>query len=187
MKKLFMMFAVMTACAACEKDDGGITMEADRLEGTYWKQTRMECSEYRDGRWEKTLDYGFDGSLDGGGGPMVLFFASGTTLVEYGRLAMTGPDRPTAYRKTRTFDYRPGEKLFLTYGPNGESDDRMDLETFTPGMIVWESVAEYTEPCGSSYQVLTRETFRRFEPDEAWKQSAAQYPDYDEVDWSALR
>ena len=50
---------------------------------------------------------------------MVLFFESGTTLVEYGRLAMTGPDRPTAYRKTRTFDYRPGEKLFLTYGPNG--------------------------------------------------------------------
>ena len=175
MKKLFMMFAVMTACAACEKDDGGITMEADRLEGTYWK------------RWEKTLDYGFDGSLDGGGGPTVLFFASGTTLVEYGRLAMTGPDRPTAYRKTRTFDYRPGEKLFLTYGPNGESDDRMDLETFTPGTIVWESVAEYTEPGGSSYQVLTRETFRCFEPDEAWKQSAAQYPDYDEVDWSALR
>lgn len=53
MKKLLMLFAVMTACAACEKDDGGITMEADRLEGTYWKQTRMECSEYRDGRWKR--------------------------------------------------------------------------------------------------------------------------------------
>lgn len=40
-KKLLMLFAVMTACAACGKDDGGITMEAVRLEGTYWKQTRM--------------------------------------------------------------------------------------------------------------------------------------------------
>ena len=35
-KKLLMLFAVMTACAACGKDDGGITMEAVRLEGTYW-------------------------------------------------------------------------------------------------------------------------------------------------------
>jgi len=78
-KKLLMLFAVMTACAACEKDDGEITMEAVRLEGTYWKQTRMECSEYRDGRWKKTLGYGFDSSLDGGGGPTVLFFESGAS------------------------------------------------------------------------------------------------------------
>ncbi len=78
-KKLLMLFAVMTACAACGKDDGGITMEAVRLEGTYWKQTRMECSEYRDGRWKKTLGYGFDGSLDGGGVPRVRSFAWGAS------------------------------------------------------------------------------------------------------------
>ncbi len=179
-----MILSLVVLCViACTKDDDGVTMKPDRLAGTYWKQTQVVHYEYKDGKLTDTFRKNFDGSMSGGAGPTVLAFADDNTLVEYHVMGPTGL-LPDTYYKSRKFDYTPGSKLFVVCDPDREAN-RKTLETFTSDRIVWNSSIETTKD-GVTYRTKTREIYHRYRPTDEWRRQAAQYPDYDRIDWSAV-
>lgn len=177
--KKWLLLLVSLGLFACDKDRDSFSMIPSELPGTYWLESEYHIFKYENGKY---VSYDlFDGDWDGGRGRSVLFFSSETSVVEFVSSSFVAEDRPQFYYKNCVFNYDADWKRLYTDMNTLGTDVPVVVELFTPGKIVLSFVG------GEMELSKEKHVFIPYTPTEEWKRQAAQYPDYDDIDWSEVR
>lgn len=173
MKKIIFL-ALVIGLFSCKKDEDPFSIDLSSLPGTYWRGTEL----YFLGQGHDQVNVYDPGSgWDGGAGPSELLFDSNGSIIEYCRVASVGYPFIKFYYREDTYTYNPETKVF--------NSQLHTLKTSTSVVSAWTpSRLEFIgyDPQGEPY---SRQVFQRFDPDEAWLQKVAAWPNYDDIDWGS--
>lgn len=168
---------VLLACGliACEKEDDPFSMDISQLPGTYWEEIELY---YLGDGCDNDNVFDTNSVRDGGRAPSILLFGSNAALIEYCNLGVTGHSDRVHYYRKETYFYDPETKVFTA--------DLHTLAGWKSTVTAWTwnrlEVVGYDQQ-GAPY---CRQVFERFDPDQAWLQRVAAWPDYDEIDWNPV-
>lgn len=178
MKKLLLLILAL-GFFSCNEDEVLSSMAPEELAGTYWKQTERYYYFIEDDGKLQTNGNELVIPVDGTNPPTILYFPDDHHVTEYVRIGVTNKPIRNFYR-TGTFEYDLARNRitadfgFLDFG----AGQGIEVEVFAPSKIILK--------CTNRDSTFNRYVFVPYVPTDEWRRQAAQYPDYDKIDWSAV-